>query len=59
MKFVNEKLEEFNKNLKDINVSSAGLFAMTGAEACENAVSSLCVDCEQNTGCLQSFAAMP
>jgi protein-tyrosine-phosphatase len=27
-----------DKNLKDINVSSAGLFAMTGDEACENAV---------------------
>lgn len=27
-----------DKDLKDINVSSAGLFAMSGDEACENAV---------------------
>lgn len=27
-----------DKDLKDINISSAGLFAMSGDEACENAV---------------------
>lgn len=27
-----------DKNLNDINISSAGLFAMSGDEACENAV---------------------